>query len=400
MTSRMPAAGRSSENHRDDHRGAAARTAGAAGQRGLAGRNAGPEVFLPATFAIEPRLMPRVELAGIPAPTAEHRTGAGHRAATTGSGRTTADLRGAPASAQTGSQLRTASATVPAPPIHETRGAGSATPAPDNGYLPMPHDVLRKAPGGVRSIIATASHGILLGLLAASLASYPAFATGDAGVPATSLIPATRVRIAAAVEVAPLLAKRLKHAAFEQESASRDARAVANWVVDSGDSQGMPFAIVDKKDAKVFIFDANGHLRGAAPALLGMAVGDDAVPASATVPCPPSARGTHDARRPLRGDAGLQPEGQGILWVDYAGAVSMHPVVFAKAAERRLQRLATPTPLDNRISFGCINVPAEFFNLVVRPAFTGTSGIVYVLPETRSAQILFGSYDVAVPAGL
>ncbi len=26
----------------------------------------GPEVFLPAAFAVEPRLMPRVELAGIP----------------------------------------------------------------------------------------------------------------------------------------------------------------------------------------------------------------------------------------------------------------------------------------------------------------------------------------------
>ena len=62
--------------------------------------------------------------------------------------------------------------------------------------------------------------------------------------------------------------------------------------------------------------------------------------------------------------------------------------------------MATPTPLDNRISYGCINVPTQFFNLVVRPAFTGTSGIVYVLPETRSAQTLFGSYELAAPAGL
>jgi len=31
---------------------------------------------------------------------------------------------------------------------------------------------------------------------------------------------------------------------------------------------------------------------------------------------------------------------------------------------------------------------------VVRPAFTGTHGIVYVLPETRSAREVFASYDL------
>ncbi len=39
---------------------------------------------------------------------------------------------------------------------------------------------------------------------------------------------------------------------------------MADWVVDSGDNRGMPFAIVDKTDAKVFVFDADGRLRGAA----------------------------------------------------------------------------------------------------------------------------------------
>jgi hypothetical protein len=72
----------------------------------------------------------------------------------------------------------------------------------------------------------------------------------------------------------------------------------------------------------------------------------------------------------------------------------MHPVLTTEPAERRPQRLATATPLDNRISYGCINVPAKFFDSVVRPAFTGTNGIVYVLPETRPARAVFGSYDV------
>lgn len=58
------------------------------------------------------------------------------------------------------------------------------------------------------------------------------------------------------------------------------------------------------------------------------------------------------------------------------------------------------TPLDKRISYGCINVPAKFYENVVRPAFTGTNGIVYVLPETRLAREVFASYDVEEHARL
>ncbi|MBV5276836.1 hypothetical protein JZU56_03175, partial [bacterium] len=60
-------------------------------------------------------------------------------------------------------------------------------------------------------------------------------------------------------------------------------------------------------------------------------------------------------------------------------------------------RLATATPLDNRISYGCINVPAAFFKQVVHPMFAGTSGIVYVLPETRPVMAFFGAYAVDRP---
>jgi len=39
-------------------------------------------------------------------------------------------------------------------------------------------------------------------------------------------------------------------------------------------------------------------------------------------------------------------------------------------------------------------VPARFYESVVLPAFTGSQAIVYVLPETRPAREVFGSYDV------
>lgn len=69
------------------------------------------------------------------------------------------------------------------------------------------------------------------------------------------------------------------------------------------------------------------------------------------------------------------------------------PCPRAHPKEQLAHRLASPTPLDNRISYGCINVSAEFYQSVVSPAFTGTRGIVYVLPETRSLSEVFSLPD-------
>jgi hypothetical protein len=155
----------------------------------------------------------------------------------------------------------------------------------------------------------------------------------------------------------------------------------------------MPFVIVDKMDAKVFVFDANGRLRGAAAALLGLARGDDSIPGIGDrklADMRPEERTTPAGR--FVASLGYNFNGKDVLWVDYDGAVSLHRVVTNEPKERRLQRLATPTSLDNRISYGCINVPVKFFDNVVSPAFTGTNGIVYVLPETRSNNEIFPSY--------
>ena len=60
--------------------------------------------------------------------------------------------------------------------------------------------------------------------------------------------------------------------------------------------------------------------------------------------------------------------------------------------------LATPSPADNRISFGCVNLPVHFYEQVLSPAVKKSGAIVYVLPETRSPQEVFGSWDVTDPA--
>jgi len=188
---------------------------------------------------------------------------------------------------------------------------------------------------------------------------------------------------------------------FARELASRDARHIADWALDSADHRGMPFMVVDKTQAKIFVFDAKGRLLGAGPVLLGSALGDDSVPGIGNRPLSTilaEERTTPAGRFVASLDLNLR--GEEILWVDYASSVSLHRVVTSKPKERRAERLATATPLDNRISYGCINVTEKFYKTVVSPAFTGVGGIVYVLPETRSSLEVFGSYNVVERARL
>ncbi|MHB8139078.1 MAG: hypothetical protein ACYDGO_11930 [Smithellaceae bacterium] len=186
-----------------------------------------------------------------------------------------------------------------------------------------------------------------------------------------------------------------RRANFEGESVSPDARQVADWVIDSGDNCRMPFVIIDKRNARVFVFHPEGRLSGSAPVLLGLGRGDDSVPGigkRAMSDMRPEERITPAGR--FVASLGRNLHGKEVLWVDYAAAISLHRVVTNRPEERRLQRLATPTPLDKRISYGCINVPVDFYKNIVRQAFTGTNGIVYVLPETRSIREVFAMYDV------
>ena len=186
-----------------------------------------------------------------------------------------------------------------------------------------------------------------------------------------------------------------KRANFGQELASEESRHLADWVVDSGNNGNLPFVIVDKAQAKVFVFKADGQLGGAAAVLLGLAVGDDSVPGIGERKLSsirPEERTTPAGRFVASLDRNIH--GVEILWVDYDTAISLHRVVTSQPQERRTERLASATPSDNRISYGCINVPVNFYENVVSPAFTGTNGIVYVLPETRAAKEVFGSYDV------
>ncbi len=248
----------------------------------------------------------------------------------------------------------------------------------------------------VRLLAAIIAKGLCLGLLAVGFTPHQAAAADSVAQLCDPSRSFSAHEVAAAlltIETKPVAAPHPKRANFEREHKSRDARHVADWAVDSGDNRGMPFVIVDKTDAKVFVFDADGRLRGAASALVGLARGDDSSPGIGDQKLSdmgPEERTTPAGR--FVASLGYNIHGKDVLWVDYDTAVSMHRVITTNPRERRLQRLASPTPLDHRISYGCINVPAKFYNNVVSPAFTRTYGIVYVLPETRSNSETFASY--------
>jgi hypothetical protein len=175
--------------------------------------------------------------------------------------------------------------------------------------------------------------------------------------------------------------------------ASLEVRQVAATVVATRDNQRLPYIIIDKANARVFVFDAAGRLQGSDAALLGMARGDRS--ASDIGARKLSAIGPPERITPAgRFLAYLDRDAHGgdILMVDYDASIALHPVIKGTIAERRAERLDSATPDDNRISFGCINVPLKFFADVVSPAFAHTSGYVYILPEAGSWKTLFAPH--------
>jgi len=169
-----------------------------------------------------------------------------------------------------------------------------------------------------------------------------------------------------------------------------EVRAFLPWAIaDRALTADRPWAVLDKKNARLHLFDPFGALQASTPVLLGAASGDDSVPGigDRKISDIRPFEKTTPAGRFLT-EPGTNLQGEDIVWVDYDAAISMHRVRPLKG-ERRLERLASRATRDNRISYGCINVPAGFYDRWLKPAFGGRAGILYVLPETRTAERQF-----------
>jgi hypothetical protein len=190
-------------------------------------------------------------------------------------------------------------------------------------------------------------------------------------------------------------APAVRRADFRDEDPSPQARQVADWAIFTGNNGRHAFVIVDKKDARVYVFSPDGRLKDSAPALLGSARGDDTFPGVGDKPLSavrPEEKTTPAGR--FVAEPGLNSGHEDVVWVDYNAAVSMHRIRPLVARERRLERLASLSTDDNRISFGCINLPVTFYENVLAPTVRKQGAIIYVLPEVKTAQEMFGAFDV------
>ena len=164
-----------------------------------------------------------------------------------------------------------------------------------------------------------------------------------------------------------------------------NVRAVTGWIIASGDNLELPFLIVDKVHAQVLAFAPDGSPRGSAAILIGLTPGD-ATPADIgqrkLAQIGPKDRITPAGRflSAIGNDLGTKD----VLWIDYPAGLSMHRVVHGAPTDHRRKRLASGKLSDKRISYGCINVPAAFFDKVIDPLLKGGNAMVYILPETKS----------------
>lgn len=205
-----------------------------------------------------------------------------------------------------------------------------------------------------------------------------------------------RALLAAACLLAGPIAAHATDAATHAASPSVLAHALpllisdfAADVVRVGDAGGRPFSVIDKPSATLWVFDARGQAMSHTPVLVGQARGDVAPSDIGNRPLSkvrPHEKITTAGR--YLSEGGRNHQGEDIVWLDYDSALSMHRVRNVPG-EARAHRLATPTVADNRISFGCVNIPASFYDRYIDPLFSRSAGVVYVLPETKPIASVF-----------
>lgn len=162
---------------------------------------------------------------------------------------------------------------------------------------------------------------------------------------------------------------------------SRPASAVNSWVQQTRDNAGRPYIIADKQAGEIHIVGADGTVKATAPALYGRKIGDG----MSIGETPAGIFAIHQEAAPASYGGDLQqfataPDGD---------VYAIHRVLTNNKQDRP-GRLASPTAEDNRISLGCINIPADLYNKYLSGKFDGK---LYVLPDQRSLGDVFKGID-------
>lgn len=176
---------------------------------------------------------------------------------------------------------------------------------------------------------------------------------------------------------------------FELPPLSIAAQRVTDWVAESGDNQALPYIVIDKPAATILVYDAGGKPVASGPVLIGIAEGDDATPGVGTKNLSeigPAEKTTPAGR--FLAKFGKAAGNTKVLWVDYATSVAIHTIP-AGNKENRTKRMLSPAIDDNRVTFGCINVPKAIYNGKIAPMFGKKGGYVYILPDTKTLEAAF-----------
>lgn len=182
---------------------------------------------------------------------------------------------------------------------------------------------------------------------------------------------------------------------FGTVNAPASVKLVADW--QRREAPNKPVIIVDKQGGVAYVLDASGKLVAKTPALTGKAVGDIETEAAKTKELDDlkdsdkiTPAGVFQASRLVSDEYGEVVKVTG----NDKFIIAIHRTYLDTPAEMREARLASPTSTDNRVSFGCINVPASFYdNIIVNTApSTGTFPVV-ILPETTNVESFFPNVD-------
>lgn len=163
---------------------------------------------------------------------------------------------------------------------------------------------------------------------------------------------------------------------------TRAAKTALDNIVRTNDNVGRNIVIADKKAGMLYLTDPTGKVINTTPALFGKSASDSQRTDGAT------GAGRYDLSYEQANipQAGYRGSAQ-VFDRDGDNMFAIHRVVPVKG-ENRDGRLASPTGTDNRITHGCINVPAAFYD---RHLDGDANAVLYVLPETQAGQAALGS---------
>jgi len=201
------------------------------------------------------------------------------------------------------------------------------------------------------------------------------------------------------IGITPALpAPKVVIANFDGAEHTTNVRIVANWVLQNTDNKGLPFSVADKQEGAVYFFDSEGNLTLKTPALFGRVIADytsDEILAKDTHKISDKEKITPAGRFETYNKTST--DGNGLVAIYRVGAytdLAFHKVYLKAPEERRLDRLASKTGNDNRISHGCINLPTKVAETMIPKLKNGH--VTYILPETEKGKESFAGFESLV----